>query len=347
MAEGCLALGGYDTASVSSDWSSCAEETPVFSEEGKLLVQIGRDVFVSVREERDVVCLGRTLSGLPPFSRIQLEVHHPTGLRALSSAVEFGWLSQENVAKIQVFKVDIAATLNSTPDDLATVFRPLAHVRDIQLFFPTIPAGSIHLWHKQTVHSLIAESCTLHSLRCPAPSLRCLSITIRLEEQDGIYPVVTRLFRNSLTKLRVLRRQEPGATFTRSSPARIGLFLDLPHLEYLEVRDLATFSDSGLLGEIDTLSASQLMATAVKCYLPKLSTLVWAPPWYNFYDYAPAKYTEAVAAYQQDLAVVLGPVTLVMCVSRAEGIASYPYVDEAGYHEHMEKLFLDEDEWKL
>ena len=89
------------------------------------------------------------------------------------------------------------------------------------------------------------------------------------------------------------------------------------------------------------------MATAVKCYLPKLSTLVWAPPWYNFYDYAPVQYTEAVAAYQQDLAVVLGPVTLVMCVSRAEGIASYPYVDEAGYHEHMERLFLDEDEWKL
>ena len=222
--------------------NQCTEETPVFSEEGKLLVQIGRDVFVSVREERDVVCLGRTLSGLPPFSRIQLEVRHPTGLRALSSAVQFGWLVQKDVAKIQVFKVDIAATLNSTPDDLATVFRALAHVRDVQLFLPKIPSGSIHLPHKQTVHSIIVESSTLRSLTCPAPPLRCLSITIRLGEQDGIYPVITRLFRNSLTKLRVLRRQEPGATFTMPSPARIVLLgLDVPHLEYLEVRDLATF----------------------------------------------------------------------------------------------------------
>ena len=89
------------------------------------------------------------------------------------------------------------------------------------------------------------------------------------------------------------------------------------------------------------------MATAVRCYVPKLATLVWAPPWYNLYDYSPEKYAEIMAAYQRDLAEVLGPVTLVMCVSRAEGIVSHPWLDGTCCREHMERVFLDEDEWRL
>ncbi|PIL26143.1 hypothetical protein GSI_11898 [Ganoderma sinense ZZ0214-1] len=347
MTEDCILLGDHDTASVSSGCSSYPEETPVFSEEGKLLVQIGRDVFLSIQEEGDIRCLGRTLSSLPSFSRIHLEVRHPVGLRALSNAVGFGALAHEDFAKVRVFKVDLTATLSSTLDDLATVFCALTHIRDVQLFMPKCSLGSIYLPHKRIVHSFIAESSTIRSLRCPAPPLLCLSITVRLEEQGDIYSVVSRLFRNSLTKLRVLRRQELGATFAMSSPARVCPFLDLPRLHYLEVRDLATLSDSGLLDVPDTVSASSWMTTAVRRRLPKLATLVWAPPWYNFRDYAPAKYHDAVAAYQWDLVRVLGSTTLVMCVSRAEGIVSHPSVDGAGSYKHMERVFLDEDEWKL
>ena len=132
------------------------EETPVFSEEGKLLVQIGHDVFLSIQEERDIRCLEWTLSSLPPFSRIHLEVRHPVGLRALSNAVMSGTLAQQDFAKVRVFKVDFTATLKSTPDDLATVFRALTRIRDVQLFVPKCSPGSIYLPHKRIVQFHLA-----------------------------------------------------------------------------------------------------------------------------------------------------------------------------------------------
>ena len=168
-------------------------------------------------------------------------MYYLIGLYALSNGFTIGALSQEDIVKIRTFKVDLVATLDSTLTDLATIFCALIHVRDVQLFLPNCDPGLVYLPHKQTVHSLVAESSTIHSLRGPAPPLYCLSVTIHLEEQDNAYPTISRLFRDSLTKLRIMRLQNPGATFTRPSPVRACLLMDLPHLEYLEIRDLATF----------------------------------------------------------------------------------------------------------
>ena len=217
------------------------EQSPSWSEEAQLLVQVGCDVYVSFKDERDVYAVARAFTrGIQAVTRIHLTLLSPEALRAFCFAVARQTFPIQAVGKIHSFNLVLTNHIKSTPNDMAYALSALTDVNHALLLLPRFLSDPLQLSDEQTIRSLTTESITLKSIRGPAPHLFNLSINARLEEEPELYTSINRLFGKSLVRLRILRHYEPYATYKGPSPARMFLLLDLPHLEYLEVRDTAT-----------------------------------------------------------------------------------------------------------
>ncbi|TBU46844.1 hypothetical protein BD309DRAFT_570903 [Dichomitus squalens] len=325
--------------------SGSSQDTTTWSKDGQLLVQIDRDVYLFLRDQADIDAAVRAFArGILGFRHVHVEVHCPRTLRTFCDALAREAFAPQVINKFRSLKLVLSTSLRSTPDDVSVAFRSLTDLKHAQLLLPAFHRRGLCLPHKQPIGSLTTESFTIRSLRGPAPPLVNLSVNTTLEDEKALCASINRLFEHSLVRLRILRQYEPCAKHTGPSPARTCFLLYLPHLVYLELRDTALLRDSGL-GQVDLISQAPWIHYAPR-NLPKLKLLLWAPPWHQYLEYAPRIYAQSIAAYQEDLSLVLRPVHLVMCESQTEGFLSYPLPDGTYRHGRESSVYVDEDGWR-
>ena len=179
------------------------------------------------------------------ISELSPSITSPAALKTFRTALASGTLANRT-ADIRTLTVVFSA---DSPDpapltvewflDLLWVLARLTHLAHLVLH---VPLAQHRVPLRAPLRSLNADAPLLPRLRAPVPPLRALSITVLVAgDARATYTAVSRLFAQSLVRLRVIRVHDcaEGDAAGGVSPARVCAALALHRLEYLEVRDLS------------------------------------------------------------------------------------------------------------
>ena len=210
-----------------------------------------------VQSQNDLAHLAAVCTYLLPVALEALytdvTIRSPIALRRFLSTLTIHPLRAQRVRSLTLAWPESTFVPDSIADTLSSVLfalslAPPSTARLTRVAFNTseprsLPApGSLDfalLVHARLVlppstRTLVASTSVLRALAAPRPPLAALSVRARVTELKQVYPLLGP-FRASLRRLSV-RRVLPWR-MRRDSPARVCAELDMPLLEYLEVRD--------------------------------------------------------------------------------------------------------------